>query len=344
MVKKIIVAPLNWGLGHASRCVPIIHFLIQNKYLPVLASDGAALDLLKKEFPELPFLELPTYQIRYKKNLKWSLFLKGPKIWRAVKAEHKVVSNYIEEHPEVVGLISDNRFGVKSPNIPSVYLTHQVQVLAGIATFFTSFIHQKIIAGFDQCWVPDTVDSSFSGKLSHFKNSNIQVKYIGVLSRFKKRSVVQTIDVLILLSGVEPNRTLLESRLKKLFQGYPGKVVMVLGKIEAEQKTFQENGIEIVNFLLTKDLEDKLLQTKTVVCRSGYSSVMDLAILEKKAFFIPTKHQSEQEYLAYFLKSSERAPFQTEETFTIESLDELINYKGLKASETKLDKELLSLF
>jgi len=343
-MKKIIVAPLNWGLGHASRCVPIIHFLIENNFIPVLASDGAALKFLQKEFPNLPFLELPSYDISYQKNLKWGLFLKIPKIWKAVKQEQRLITNYIDANPEVAGLISDNRFGVRSKNRPSIYMTHQIQVVAGAATFLTSLFHQKIIKTFDECWVPDTIHSDFSGHLSRYSNSNIKARYIGVLSRFKAKPAEETIDVLILLSGIEPNRTDLEIKLKKVFKDYPGKVLMVLGRMENQQTRIIKDGIEVVNFLLSEALEEKLLSAKLVICRSGYSSIMDLAVLQKKAVFIPTKNQSEQEYLAHFMMKTQRAPFQNETDFSIKSLDLFGKYTGLKTEQKPLAKELLRLF
>ena len=69
-MKRILVAPLNWGLGHATRCIPIIRALKAHNFEPVIASDGAALQLLKKEFPDLEHVELPSYNITYPKNGK----------------------------------------------------------------------------------------------------------------------------------------------------------------------------------------------------------------------------------------------------------------------------------
>ena len=184
MMKKIIVAPLNWGLGHASRCIPIINSLLENSFTPIIASDGNALLFLKKEFPDLEFLELPSYNISYAKNLKWSLLLQIPIILRSIKKEGKYIDDFVTEN-NVIGIISDNRFGVRSKKVHSVYITHQITVLSGIFTFFTSKIHQNIIRKFDECWIPDFENSEFSGKLSVSKN-NLNQKYIGVLSRFKK--------------------------------------------------------------------------------------------------------------------------------------------------------------
>ena len=167
--KKVIVAPLNWGLGHASRCIPMIQALLQNNFTPIIASDGKAFEFLQKEFPQLIFLELPSYGISYAKNLKWRLFLQLPKIFSVVKKEKKVIARFLEKNKDVVGIISDNRFGVRNSKISSVYITHQLNVLSGITTFFTSKIHQSIIKKFDECWIPDTADSEFSGKLSSLK-------------------------------------------------------------------------------------------------------------------------------------------------------------------------------
>jgi UDP:flavonoid glycosyltransferase YjiC (YdhE family) len=343
MKKKIIVAPLNWGLGHASRCVPIIQLLLKNKYTPIIASDGNALAFLRKEFPVLEFLKLPAYDVEYGRNLQLSLFFQLPKIWNAVKKEQQLIQKFIDENKDVVGVISDNRFGVRNEEIPSVYITHQVNVLSGITSFLTSTIHQNIIRKFDECWIPDTEKSEFSGILSSSKR-NFNSKFIGVLSRFKKESIPKSIDVLIVLSGPEPNRTLLEVKLKKEFLNSDKKIVLVLGKVEKKQKKSEENNIIIYNYLLSAELERLLNMSKIVLCRSGYSSIMDLAVLEKKVFFIPTKNQTEQEYLANYLSDKKKAAFCDEDDFTIEKLSEIENYVGLQSEETKLNSALFCLF
>ena len=300
MKNKVIVAPLNWGLGHASRCVPIINSLLQNNYTPIIASDGNALEFLKKEFPNLETLLLPSYHIKYGKNLKLNLFFQLPKIWKAVYNEQKVIRNYLNDNGNVVGIISDNRFGVRSSKIPSVYITHQINVLSGLTTAITSKIHQNIIKKYDECWIPDFPNNDFSGKLSLSK-TNLNQKYIGVLSRFKKQNTEKKIDILILLSGPEPNRSLLESKLKLAFFETDKTVVLVQGKVAEKQTCYTENNIKIYNFMLTNELENNLNGANKIICRAGYSSIMDLVSLEKQAVLIPTKNQTEQEYLAKYL-------------------------------------------
>jgi len=341
-MKKIIVAPLNWGLGHASRCVPIINSLLENNFLPIIASDGEALLFLQKEFPNLEFLELPSYNISYARNLKWNLFLQLPKVLKAIKKEQKVIENFVAEN-NICGIISDNRFGVRSKKVHSVYITHQVNVLSGIFTFLTSKIHQNIIKKFDECWIPDLENSVFSGKLSSSKK-NLNQKFIGVLSRFAKQDSPIKNDVLIILSGIKSQRIQLEKKLKKEFKNYNGKVFLVQGKIENQQKKTVENNIEIYNFMLFEELQKTINESEVVVCRAGYSSIMDLAVLEKKMFLIPTKNQTEQEYLANYLLKKYGVSFSSEENFTLKKFKNIKSFKKLSAKENKINSELFSSF
>jgi len=344
MIKKVIVAPLNWGLGHASRCVPIIKSLIEHKFTPVLASDGQALLFLLKEFPELEYIELPSYNIGYAKNLKWSLVLQTPKILNAVKNERQIIAKYVRNN-SLNGIISDNRFGVRSKQIPSVYITHQINILSGVSTSLTSKIHHKIINKFDECWIPDTKEQpNFSGKLSKISDNGISAKFIGVLSRFKKESLDSENDVLIILSGPEPNRSQLEEKLRSEFKNFHGSLALVQGKVEEQQTRSQINNITIYNYLLSDELQNQINKSELIVCRSGYSSIMDLAILSKKAFFIPTMNQPEQEYLAKYLEENNMAPYATQNEFKPELLKRIKNYKGLTTKAIELDSSLFNLF
>ena len=212
---RILIAPLNWGLGHATRCIPIIDALIDHNYEPIIASDGAALVLLKKEFPTLICLELPSYDIQYSKYgflMKWQLFKSIPKLLNAIKKEKKAVQNIIKIY-HIKGVISDNRFGVYStnPHISSVYITHQLHVFSGITTWLTSKLHQKIINKHQECWVPDfEYQPNLTGNLGHIENGKLKLKYLGPLSRFTKSKSSSLYSLMVLLSGPEPQRTFLE--------------------------------------------------------------------------------------------------------------------------------------
>ena len=342
-MKKIIIAPLNWGLGHATRCVPIIKELQKSNFTPVIASDGTALQFLIKEFPSLEFFELPSYKISYGRNLKWSLIRKIPTIVRAVHKERLLIQEYIHQNPNVVGIISDNRFGCYYTKIPSVYITHQLNVLSGFLTPVTSFFHRRVIRKYNECWIPDEENSVYSGKLSR-SSKNLNQKYIGVLSRFKKQELPQDIDVLILLSGPEPNRTQLEIKLTSIFKTSSKKVYLIQGVVEKIQKTTKENQLTIVNFMLTKQLEHTLNLSKMVICRAGYSSVLDLVSLRKKALLIPTKFQNEQEYLAKYLQQKGYFSFVKERKVNKNTLDVFPEFTPANYQKKVFNSKLFHLF
>ena len=342
-MKKIIIAPLNWGLGHATRCVPIIKELQKSNFTPVIASDGTALQFLIKEFPSLEFFELPSYKISYGRNLKWSLIRKIPTIVRVVHKERLLIQEYIHQNPNVVGIISDNRFGCYYTKIPSVYITHQLNVLSGFLTPVTSFFHRRVIRKYNECWIPDEENSVYSGKLSR-SSKNLNQKYIGVLSRFKKQELPQDIDVLILLSGPEPNRTQLEIKLTSIFKTSSKKVYLIQGVVEKTQKTTKENQLTIVNFMLTKQLEHTLNLSKMVICRAGYSSVLDLVSLRKKALLIPTKFQNEQEYLAKYLQQKGYFSFVKERKVNKKTLNVFPEFTPANYQKKVFNSKLFHLF
>jgi len=59
-------------------------------------------------------------------------------------------------------------------------------------------------------------------------------------------------------------------------------------------------GVETYSFLSKNDREDFLNRSKLVVSRSGYSTILDLAVIGTKALMTPTPGQVEQEYLARY--------------------------------------------
>lgn len=347
--KRILIAPLNWGLGHATRCIPIIEALENHDFEPIIASDGIALALLQKEFPHLQALELPSYNIEYAqngKNFKWKLFKQIPKLFAAVRAERKITQKWIQEL-QLDGIISDNRLGIYSTKVPSVFITNQLNVLTGNTSWLTTKIHHYFIKKFTECWVPDTAEKpNLSGKLGHLKDHSLNVKYIGPLSRIRKKTMDPLYDLMVLLSGPEPQRTLLETKLKDELKNYDGNIVFIRGVVEAEQTITQRFNITCYNFMNSKELELAFNQSKMVLCRSGYTTIMDLAQLGKKAFFIPTPGQYEQEYLAKKLKKKGLVPYCKQDDFKIERLLEVDLYKGLKeVGKSDLSwKELFGLF
>ena len=348
MKKNILVAPLNWGLGHSTRCIPIIRALIDNNFNPILASDGIALELLKKEFPDLQTLELPSYQIEYAKNgknFKWKMIKNSPKMIKAILAEKKIVKNWVNEY-KLSGVISDNRLGVRSKKIPSVFITHQLNVLTGNTSWLTTILHQNIIEKFNECWVPDfEFKPNLTGKLGHLKKTNLNLKYIGPLSRIKKIDLPIKYDLMILLSGPEPQRTMLEEKLSKDVKNFKGKTIFIKGVVEKEQTIEQFGDVTFVNFMNSQEIEIAFNESELVLCRSGYTTIMDLAKLGKKAFFIPTPGQFEQEYLAKKLKRNGLYPYANQDDFRIENLLEIDLYKGIQTVENNINwAELFGVF
>lgn len=345
--KTILVASLNWGLGHATRCIPIIRALLEKNFEVLLASDGQALLLLQKEFPQLPSVVLPSYNISYPKDgraFKWSLLAQSTHIFPMINRERKAVEALVAHHT-INGIISDGRLGVYHKNVPSVYLTHQLNVLSGVTSLVSSKLHQWIIKKFDCCWVPDVENDQFnlSGKLGHLRNKPFPIAYIGPVSRLKKEESIPALDWLILLSGPEPQRTYLENILIKSFSKHPGKVILVRGVVEEKQNWERSHHLTIVNFLESAELGRILGQSNYVIARSGYSTAMDLALFGKKAFFIPTPGQYEQEYLAYHFESMGWAPFCHQKDFSLQKLASVHNYRGF-GNCFKNDTDFSSLF
>jgi len=338
--KTILIAPLNWGLGHATRCIPIIRALKENNYIPIIASDGVALELLRKEFPDLQTLELPSYQIEYAKNganFKWKLIKNGPKMIRAILEEKKIIQNWIKNYA-IDGVISDNRLGVFSKKIPSVFITHQLNVMTGNTTWLTSKVHQSIIKKYTACWVPDHAGTpNLTGKLGHVDNPNLKAQYIGPLSRLQKKLLPKKYDLMVILSGPEPQRGILEKHLKVEIVKYSGSVIFIEGIIEKKQKIATIGNVIYYNFMNSIELEQAFNESEMVLCRSGYTTIMDLAQLRKKAFFIPTPGQYEQEYLAKKMKKDGLVPYAKQDTFRMENILEIEEYKGLPRLDSKIE-------
>lgn len=338
--KTILIAPLNWGLGHATRCIPIIKALQETNYIPIIASDGIALELLRKEFPYIKTLKLPSYQIEYAKNgknFKWKLLQNFPKMMKAVLNEKKMIKKWIKKY-DIEGIISDNRLGVFSKKVPSVFITHQLNVMTGNTTWITSKLHQHIIKKYKECWVPDVEETpNLSGKLGHLETTDLKLKYIGSLSRFHKKETPKIYDLMVILSGPEPQRGLLEEKLKKEILKYDGKVIFIKGIVQKNQKKEQIENVTYYNFMNTRQLEQTFNESDMVLCRSGYTTIMDLVKLEKKAFFIPTPGQFEQEYLAEKLEKEGLVPYAKQDNFRMENIFEIQYYKGLTGFSNTID-------
>lgn len=346
--KTILVAPLHWGLGHATRCIPLIRSLLDHQFKVLIGSDGQALMLLRKEFPQLEYIELPSYDISYPRKgifFKWSLMLRMPRIRKAMCQEAILVAKLVKAG-RIDGLISDNRLGVHHTDIPTVFISHQINVLSGSTSLISTKMHQRIIRKFDECWVPDLEGPiNLSGKLGHPSEKLKNLRYIGPVSRMTKKELPIKYDKLILLSGPEPQRTLLEVKMLELFKDTQEEILVVRGVVKDQNRYHQKGHLTIVDFMQSEELEEAINQSEMVICRSGYTSIMDLAALEKPAYFIPTPGQYEQKYLAKQLRDQGIAPSCSQEKFSLKKLDKVPTYKGLKIIKPQIDLgNLLGLF
>ena len=310
---KILVAPLNWGLGHASRCVPLVQRLLNEGHEVILGGDGESLTLLRKHFPKLRYTYLAPLNLRYSKGQRqvWAMIKAMPRLLKWAIQDHLMLKALLrEEHIDQV--ISDNRFGLYNKQTECVYVTHQLHIMLpngwrwaeGIA----SRMHARIYARYNKVWVPDYEDpqQSLAGELSHPQNvqcTMYNVQYIGPLSRFQNTPInqnTQIYSIVAVLSGLEPHRTLLENEIIVRYQDSAEQVLIVQGLMHRPNTRIKRGNLTIVPYMGDNELVSVLLEANHIIARSGYSTIMDLEALGRmdKAELIPTPGQPEQEYLA----------------------------------------------
>ena len=332
--KKLLVAPLDWGLGHATRCVPVIRDLLKANCEIWLAGEGAQEKLLREEFPLLPFLPLKGYRIKYgKSGLAGKILLQVPSILKSIKEENK----WLEEQVNKYGfdaVISDNRYGLYHEKIFSIFLTHQLCVKSPLGKWSERILQQlnyKFIKRFKECWVPDEEGAdNLAGELSHpVKLPSIPVKYIGHLSRFDKKNGNEIKDhLLIIISGPEPQRTILENKIIDQIVNYPDTATIVRGLPGEKNIIPSTNTIHFYNHLSSKELNNEMTKAEFVIGRSGYSTIMDIAALKKKSILIPTPGQTEQEYLAKHLMKKHFAFCTDQNSFSLlKNIEEAMKFE-----------------
>jgi uncharacterized protein (TIGR00661 family) len=305
---KIIYAVCSWGLGHATRSLPVIRKLISENNELTIISHGRTLELLKKELGDnIEYISIQDYPMLLSENSR-QFMAKSMVYWPSfIRRMQKGLAQVtkILQHRKCDRIISDSRYDVYSKKIPSFFISHQIRIMnplrikmfeRGSETFNLFFFKR-----FRGVIVPDYKDDDLSGELSHnlHRIDENKLHYAGILSDFKKKNTKKDIDYLISISGPEPQRTMLEEKLLSQIDGLDGKVVVTLGKSEKIGK-FKLKNIEAYSFLSKEDREDFLNRSKLVVSRSGYSTILDLAVVGTKALMTPTPGQIEQEYLAKY--------------------------------------------
>ncbi len=343
---RILVAPMDWGLGHASRCLPLIRELIDQGAEVILASAGSSQSLLQKTFPALPAENLPAYAIRYpSRNMLWNMALQSPRLAQVVWAERKRVGELAKRYV-LDAIISDNRFGCYSQQTYNVFITHQLAIRTPKLwnlfppTGFINKVNRRFIHAFDECWIPDIPGpNKLSGELSA-ASLNIPIHHIGWTSEMKRLDLPTRYACAAILSGPEPQRTYLEKILREQLMALQRPCVLIQGKIGEQNRRETQGELTIIPYLLGKSLNETLAAGDLIIARSGYSTLMDLAVLRKKALLIPTPGQTEQIYLAERLQAKGYACYQDQNQVNVKAALEKLG--EIRPFDRSIERKLLT--
>ncbi len=325
---RVLVCPLDWGLGHATRCVPLVRALRENGHQVRIGATGGGLRLLRSEFPDLDVFDFPGYNVRYSRSPRYFLPMmlwQLPGVLLGMRADSRRLRDILAAHPADL-VISDGRYGVLPREIPGIFITHQVFIRvpgrfpgSAWAERLLLALNRRRLRAFDRVWVPDFPGpDSLSGELSHGGGNAggpDNLEFIQPLSRFAAVDgeggprVDAKVDILAVVSGPEPQRTLFEEALREQMTRLQGTRVLVRG-LPGEGHGAAESIGSIGPGALTEfahlpgnELAHLFAGAGMVVARSGYSTVMELAGLgAQAAILVPTPGQSEQEYLADHLE------------------------------------------
>ena len=333
--RRVLVAALDWGLGHATRCIPVIRSLLELDCTVIVAGSGPSLEMLIEEFPSLHAIELPPYDPQYARSsaLVWKLASQLPGFINTVRLEHQVTEEVVRDH-HINFIISDNRYGCHSGKAKSIFMGHQINLRLTSGTRWTQSavnrLHRWFLGKFDTCWVPDWKgEHSLAGDLSQSQHFN--VLYLGPVSRFSKLPEVPRIyDLAFILSGPEPQRTLLEERVVALAGDRGLRVCLVRGVRDGSLEPGSPD-LVVVDHADSATLSEIIAKAEVLVARSGYSTIMDLAHTGGKAVFVPTPGQPEQEYLAQRLEQKGIAGYVDQEELDLNMvMEKSIRYKGFE--------------
>jgi uncharacterized protein (TIGR00661 family) len=332
----ILIAPLDWGLGHTTRCIPLIKELLASGARVTLAGNEQQARLLSMEFPGLDLLSLPGYNIRYSRTragLLWAILGQTRGILRSVRREHAWLDSILHSQ-NVDVVVSDNRYGLYHSKIPCVFITHQLLIKTSIASWVDRLLQKKnyrYINRFTECWIPDQhTGTNLAGELSHPpQRPQIPVFYTGFLSRLKKLGGREIKDHLFIsLSGPEPQRSLLEEKILTEIAHFNGSAVIVRGLPVEHKQIPSTNSIRFFNHLSADAFNEEISKADYVIARSGYSTIMDLVVTGKKSVLIPTPGQAEQEYLADHCTRKQIACSMSQKEFTLsEALKKAKNFE-----------------
>ncbi len=283
--------------------------MLTNNQKPIICGNDESLTILRNEFPQLEYKELPSYSVNYAHNpgyFAFKMLFHLPRFLKAKRKDKRAAAKLVKEiHPDFI--ISDNRYGFRHPKVHSVLISHQLlPLMPKNAKSVSGFIKKKIfkwLGAFDEVWVPDFEElPNLSGKLSHKTGFKGRITFCGPLSRFQnteKQIHSHTFDILAIVSGPEPHRTYFEQYCKGIARKTGLKMCLIAGKPH-ENVSFEKENLTYYSHIETSEFENLILQSQFVFSRSGYSTIMDMFVMNKKTLFVPTPGQTEQEYLAEY--------------------------------------------
>lgn len=342
----LLLSPLDWGLGHTVRCIPIIRELLLLDCVVIVACTSKQKAVLQTEFPLLEFVELEGYDIDYGTTEAMTLgkiIWQIPKILIRVKREKRWLKRFLQNN-KVDAIISDNRYGFYSPHVPSIFVTHQLAIKSGISKWIDKIMQwwaYKNINRFKECWVPDfEKNENLAGELSHPKKlPQIPVTYLGGISRFDACPYsVCTNRILIILSGPEPQRSIFEKLLLDELKFIKETAILVRGLPSSEETINSSPNLTILNHVAAYELNLLVCSSEIIISRSGYTTIMDLLKLKKKTVMIPTPGQEEQKYLANYLTSKQLVYSTTQDSFTLNDTLERIQRFQFKQITTSMEQ------
>jgi len=299
--KRIFISPLHWGLGHATRVVPIISELIKQDIEPIIGADGVTAQFLNNIFPDLQLISMPHYKVHYKyDNMVLNIALQLPQLLKVIKNERILTAQLVRDL-NIDGIISDNRYGLAHNGTPSVFIGHQlnIKIPNQLICRAVNFQNRKLLAEFTNIWVPDiNGPDNLSGELSSGFN-HPGLRYIGPISRLDSITKAESeFKIVALLSGPEPQRSYFEKSLILQLRKLDVPSLLIRGILKKGEEE-QDNMLRIKNFADATEIASRIKSAELFIARSGYSTMMDLAkIGSKHILLVPTPGQTEQEYLA----------------------------------------------
>lgn len=370
-----LVCPLDWGIGHATRCVPVVKALQEQGFRVIVAADGRPYEFFRNEYPDTELRRFPGTPVRYPArdtyhvtrdtwhvsrntchvprvttlSMTLTMLATLPRLFLGFQREHKYLGKLVEQTGARL-VISDNRYGCWHPSVKSVFITHQLNMqvprwMRWVRPILRKFIYSSV-SKYDECWVPDGKDEGgLSGRLSHCSRLPGNCHYIGTLSRFSDflpepaGLPCPPTEIFVMLSGPEPQRSILENLIIGQLRATSYAAIIAGGRTESHQQEVIEGRIHIFPHLSSNSMKHYITEAKYVICRSGYSTLMDLAALGKSAILIPTPGQTEQEYLAKRLMKMNIHHSVTQAEF---QLDEAIrDFTGYNAIRLQNDLSLM---